>query len=513
MAKDTKEKKTASPAKRKTKAARGKQKWIKISIITLSVIALLFLGVYIAYHAIVDHYLDKVNVVTKETNLVFETEVITSEGIDEVVEEIEKNGELNADNLPLICDTKNVKNILLLAVDSRGKNDAGRTDSMIMVSINSKTGKIVLCSFMRDILAAYPKEPTSPVAGSYDKLNHAHAYGGPELTMAVLKETFNIEVDHYAKVDFSAFRDIVDAMGGIDMELSSAEARAINSILLETMQEDANKALKVTSKDLLKSTKAGTYHLTGVQALSHARNRRVGSDYARTQRQRDLIAAMASQAKSLSLSQLDTLLSTVLPLITTNMPRETMKDMIGDLPSYLSYEINSTRVPADGMFTERNYNIIPDLERNCFALYELIYGEKAPGAPKGTLPPATTRRPVTTTTAPPVTTTTPTTGEEKEPVTGEPETEDPSTQKPPTQDPTQKDPTEKDPTEQDPTEKDPTQKDPTEKDPTEQDPTQKDPTEKDPTEKDPDEKDPEETPDTSGSTPPAVSSGTTGETA
>ena len=235
--------------------------------------------------------------------------------------------------------------------------------------------------------------------------------------MAVLKETFNIEVSQYAKINFSAFRNIVDAMGGLDMQLSVAEAHAINSILSETMQEPANKVLKVTSRDMLQVKGAGVYHLTGVQALSHARNRRVGSDYARTQRQRDLIQAMAKKAKSLSLSQLNNLLDTVLPLITTNMPKETMKEMVGDLPSYLTYDIQSTRVPADGMFTEKNYNLIPDLERNCFALYELIYGEKAPGAPSSGAPLSTKRypvgggnAPVTTTTAPVTTTTeTPTT--------------------------------------------------------------------------------------------------------
>lgn len=415
MAKFLKNKKEDGIPKKITKEKlmkSKKKKWMIVGISVLSLLVVLTVAGVIIYNVTVDHYLDEINVVTKETDLIFETEVITSEdGNASVVEDPEHNGELNADNLPLICNTKYVKNYLLLAVDSRGK-EAGLSDSMILLSVNTKTGKIVLCSFMRDILAKYPTEPTSPVAGKYDKLNHAHSYGGPELTMAVLKETFNIEVSQYAKINFSAFRDMVDAMGGLDMNLSSAEVNAINSILSETMQEPANNALKVTSRDMLTNKGAGVYHLTGVQALSHARNRRVGSDYARTQRQRDLIQAMAKKATTLSLSQLDNLLTTVLPLITTNIPKDTMKDMIGDLPSYLTYEIQSTRVPGDGMFTEKNYNLIPDLEKNCFALYELIYGEKAPGAPSGNKPLSTNRYPTgggktttTTTTAPETTTT------------------------------------------------------------------------------------------------------------
>lgn len=382
-------KKDAAPAKRRTKDKRQKSKkktWIIIGVSALSLILVLLIAGIIICNVMVDHYLEEINVVTKETDLVFDTEAITfDDGSTSVVEDPDHNGELNADNLPLICNTKHVKNYLLLAVDSRGK-EAGLSDSMILLSVNTKTGKIVLCSFMRDILAKYPAKPENPVAGKYDKLNHSHSYGGPELTMAVLKETFNIEVSQYAKINFSAFRNIVDAMGGLDMYLSSAEVSAINSILSETMQDPANQSLKVTSRDMLQNKGSGTYHLSGVQALSHARNRRVGSDYARTQRQRDLIQTMAKKATTLSLTQLDNLLTTVLPLITTNIPKDVMKDIIGDIPSYLTYDIQSTRVPGDGMFTEKNYNLIPDLEKNCFALYELIYGEKAPGAPTGSKP-------------------------------------------------------------------------------------------------------------------------------
>ncbi len=428
MAKASEEKKTSAPAKKATKEKlkRSKKKmWMIVGSSVAAVILVLVLFV----NWWVDRKIDKITVVEKETNLDFETEVITDQdGNSSVIEDPDHNGELSADNLPLICNTKYVKNYLLLAVDSRG-NDAGRSDSMILVSVNTKTGKIVLCSFMRDILAKYPTEPKSPAAGKYDKLNHAHAYGGPQMTMAVLKETFNIEVSQYAKINFSAFRDIVDAMGGLDMYLSAAEARAINSILVETMQEPANKALKVTSGDMLKTTSAGVYHLSGVQALSHARNRRVGSDYARTQRQRDLIQAMVAKAKTLSIFQLNGLLDKVLPLVTTNIPEKSIKDLFVDLPSYLTYDIQSTRIPGDGMFSEKNYNLIPDLERNCFALYELVYGEKAPGAPSGKNPlvtkkpsgggsaPATTTSTTTSTTTTATTTTTAPEQTETEPET------------------------------------------------------------------------------------------------
>lgn len=413
-----------TPTKFKTRAIRRKERLTKTVLIFLSVLAVLALVVAIGYNWAVDHYIDKVNIVTKETELVFETEMIVdteettrqeTETETFEIEELEHNGELNADNIPLICDTKYVKNILILAVDSRGSGTAGRSDTMILASVNSKTNKVVLCSFMRDILAKYPMTPKSPVAGKYDRLNHAHAYGGPELTMAVLKETFNIEVNYYVKVNFSAFCEIVDAMGGLDMELTSAEAKTINRILnaLITVDKAANKQLKVTRADFLKSTEAGVHHLTGVQALSHARNRVNGSDYARTQRQRDVIQAMAKKATTLSLPQLNKLLNTVLPKITTNMPKEVLKEMVGNVPSYLTYEILSTRIPGNGMFKESNYKLIPDLKKNCDMLYELVYGEKPPAASQSAsgnyAPVITTKAPTTTTTAPTTTTAAPTT--------------------------------------------------------------------------------------------------------
>ncbi len=430
-----------------------KDKGFRIGVIAVSSLLVLILLGVIAYNAILDHYLDKINVVTEE-NLVYQTEIITGEDGPSAVEDPEHNGELNDANLPLICNTKDVTNVLLLAVDSRG-GDAGRSDTMILVSINQKTGKVVLCSFLRDILAAFPKEPASPVAGMYDKLTHAHAYGGPELTMAVLKETFNIEVAHYAKVNFSAFVSVVDAMGGVDLYLTSGEAAEINAYETLTAKDSQLYGYKANPLPV----KEGVAHLNGVQALTHARNRTIGSDWARTQRQRDVIQALAKKAKNLSLSQLNNLLNTVLPLITTNMPKDMMKDLIGKAPALLGYEIESTRVPGNGLYTERNYQIICDLEANCTALYELIYGEKAPQATgQGKNPlqiPSTSRNPVTTTTAPPTTTTVPPTtttappvtttkSPEKEPETKEPETKEPETKEPETKEPETKEPTTED---------------------------------------------------------------------
>ena len=369
----------------KTKETQKKKGgFLKGFCIALCIVTALALIVFGAYHAILNYYLDKINIVTEEEELSFETQRLTEEipeetqtvEVTETVteeEEIDLHGTFGTGNLPLICDTKKVTNILLLATDARKKGGAGRSDAMILVSINEENGKIVLCSFLRDLYAKYPKEPKNPINGGYDKLTHAHAYGGPALTMAVLKETFNIDIKYYAKVDFNSFVQVVDAMGGLDLELTAAEVRIINKVETATATESWIEGYQASPLEV----KAGVHHLNGIQALCHARNRTIGSDYARTQRQRDLISAMIQKARTLSLSEINRTLEIVLPLITTNMQKDTMKSLIGKVPALIGYSMESTKIPLEGTYSSKRYNLVPNLEKNCYPLYEKIYGEPA----------------------------------------------------------------------------------------------------------------------------------------
>lgn len=377
----------AETAEKPTKLKKVKSKKrtaLKVAgIVSCVLVGLVLIG-FCVWNGILNHYLDKINIVTKEEKLVYETERIpeeipqtvleeieTLEELPPVEEEVDLHGTFGISDLPRICDTKDVTNILLLAVDSRGGGDAGRTDTMMLVSINEKTGKIVLCSFLRDLYAHYPTEPKNPISGGYDKLNHAHAYGGPALTMAVLKESFNIDVKHYAKVNFSAFVQVVDAMGGVDLYLSEAEVRFINKY-------EAGNAAESRISGYVPSplpVSAGVHHLNGVKALTHARNRNVGSDFQRTERQRNLISAMVNRVKSLSIWQITDLLDVFLPMITTNMQKDMLKDLIEKIPAMLDSEIASTKIPLEGTYSSVRYNLIPDLKKNCYPLYELIYGE------------------------------------------------------------------------------------------------------------------------------------------
>lgn len=367
--------------KKNPKSPQDKKKiLLKVVLIALAVIAALVLAIVAIYHIAVDYYLGKINYETKETGLIFETEIIEETGTLSDTETITK--ELpEKEGLPCIKDTDDVTNILLLATDERFKNEASRSDTMILVSINNKTKKIVLCSFMRDILASYPEHISSPVAGKLEKLAHAHAYGGATLTKAVLKETFNIDVEHYVRVNFYDFAKIIDAMGGLEVPLSDAEVDVINDYA--SRNDDENKGLGTTEADFIVNKGDGVYLLNGIQAVHHARNRAIGSDWGRTQRQRQILELTLTKMSSLSLTQVMNFFEVVLPLVTTNMPKQLLKDMVGDILKYASYERVSTRVPENGSYSEEKYNIIVYPE-NIFRLYEEVYGIRAEGDPRNT---------------------------------------------------------------------------------------------------------------------------------
>lgn len=368
------------PSKKKTPKSPQERKkiLIKIALIAAAAIAVVGLLIWGIYHIAVDYYLGKINYETKETGLVFETQVIKETGtLDEnetITEELPEKGVL-----PNIKDTDDVTNILLLATDERFKNEASRSDTMILVSINNKTKKIVLCSFMRDILASFPEDISSPVAGKSDKLTHAHAYGGAALTKAVLKETFNIDVQHHVRVNFYDFAKIIDAMGGLEVPLSAAEVDVINDYA--SRNDDENKGLGTTAADFIVNKGKGVYLLNGIQAVHHARNRAIGSDWGRTQRQRQILELTLTKMSSLSLTQVMNFFEVVLPLVTTNMPKQLLKDMVGDILKYANYERVSTRVPENGSYSEEKYNIIVFPE-NIYRLYEEIYGSPAENDPR-----------------------------------------------------------------------------------------------------------------------------------
>ena len=266
-----------------------------------------------------------------------------------------QNGGAGDGELPQVGADPNVLNILLIGIDSRSDSNAGRSDTMIIMSINRNTKQIILTSLMRDSYVAIPGRGNN-------RLNAAHAYGGANLLMQTIEANFGIHIDYFARVNFFSFMDIVDAVGGIDINLTAAELPHVNSA--STAQN--------------KITNAGMNHLNGPQALAYARIRYVGSDYARTQRQRTVLQTVAGKLRGMGLGELNSFLNVALPKIATNMPQGVLNDLVWSMPSTLKYSISEFRVPWDGTGSSVRINgksvLAVDITANRNLLNQIIYG-------------------------------------------------------------------------------------------------------------------------------------------
>ncbi len=234
-----------------------------------------------------------------------------------------------------------VKSVLLIGTDSRDTDtERGRSDSIILLSINYATGKMFLTSFLRDAYVTIPGYGSS-------KLNSAYSYGGAELLMDTLEYNYNLSIDDYICVSFSGFASIVDAFGGVEITLSDSEAEAVNDILYS----EVNELLGYEKTDGYLDG-GGTYILTGKQALSYARIRYVGNaDFERTSRQREVLTTLLSQAKTRAVTALPSLMSTALPETITNMEMGEMYLLSLTLPVLAVYEIEQIQIPADGTWS------------------------------------------------------------------------------------------------------------------------------------------------------------------
>ena len=234
-----------------------------------------------------------------------------------------------------------VQNILLIGTDGRTSDDRGRSDTVILLSINKKTNKTYLTSFMRDSYV--------DIDGyGQDKLNASYSYGGPDLLMDTIERNFKVKVDDYIAVNFNAFAAVVDAVDGVEINLSDEEAEAVNQILHDEVNELAGDPI---DSDYLPS--GGKYVLDGKQALSYSRIRYVGnSDFERTQRQRTVLEKIAGKSKTFNPIKLTNIMKAALPEMTTNMKTSELYILSLKAPFILGYDMEQLRIPADDTWTD-----------------------------------------------------------------------------------------------------------------------------------------------------------------
>ena len=278
---------------------------------------------------------------------------------------------LDEDKLEVYKDTGPYTNIALFGLDAReGESiESGvRSDSMMIASINNETNEVKVVSIFRDTLLKQQD-------GTFDKANAAYSYGGPQEAIALLNRNLDLDIKNYMSVDFKALSDVIDALGGMELELTAEEVVHMNNYCVETSE--------VTGKDYerIEPEVAGTYHLNGVQATSYARIRATaGGDYKRAERQRLVIEKIVEKAQKANLKTLDKIIDVVFPQVSTSF---SSKDLIGIAANALSYQLGETQgFPYSIAYTdvvegyEGSYVVPSDFDGDVKKLHEFLFNEK-----------------------------------------------------------------------------------------------------------------------------------------
>lgn len=259
---------------------------------------------------------------------------------------------------------KDIFNILVVGCDSRKEGGVGRSDAMILFSVNEATEKIHMTSIMRDSYVSIPGR-------SNNRINAAYAFGGGKLLLDTVETNFDVDVDKYVAFDFYSFVDVVDSIGGIDLEVTDAEIPVLNGYVKELNR------LNGRPEGTYYVTESGMQHLNGTQALGYSRIRYVGNgDFERTNRQRKVIAKVFEKVKTLNLLEINDLLNTFLPQVKTNLTQEEILSLMLKALDYLQYDLDSLRLPTDDSFRYMRVNGMSvlgiDLEKNRTALRDFV---------------------------------------------------------------------------------------------------------------------------------------------
>ncbi len=260
------------------------------------------------------------------------------------------------DESTLVSDSA-VRNILFIGSDEREGLGGQRSDSMILFSIDTKNKQIKLTSFMRDSYVYIPSKNYST------KLNAAYNYGGAQLLIDTIEYNFHIKIDDFVMVDYNAFKQFVNLLGGITVDgVTEKEA--------EYMRVQVN----------IPEIQEGTNEMDGRAAMWYCRIRYVDDDFHRTQRQRKVLTAIISKAAKTNLFKLIDICKEILPNISTNLERNDLMSLaVGALFKYMRYDIVQQQVPAPGTWSNARISgqdvLKMDFEENRAILKEFIYNK------------------------------------------------------------------------------------------------------------------------------------------
>ena len=339
-------------------------------IITISIVLLLTIVTLLGwayYNSKLDliQYDDGSKEIDTSTSYAIDNDELDIANLPDAPEDVDASGGIEILEGDIYHDD-NVVNILLLGTDERTDefNENARADAIMVMSLNTKEHTIKLISIERGIGV--------PVPGRNDDwITHTFRYGGAALTMQTVRDCFKLDVERYVRVNFNVVSKAIDKIGGVDIELTQAEAEHLNS---------AKKNYYESGSDI-QTVHAGTNHLNGDTAMAYARIRKIDSDWKRIERQRTVIQAAINQVKNSDIFTLNALADAILPMVQTNLTKAEITRLMLEVPAFLSegskmkqmtiptYETCWNSVGVDG-----RKMIGVDFEANAQILREFFYG-------------------------------------------------------------------------------------------------------------------------------------------
>ena len=321
------------PKKKKSKA-------LKIVLIVLAVIVLLLAILAVGVVIYMRSLLGMVNQVGETNPTVSTTAAAVPESTDATDETAGETPSETEETWPEIVSTQNVTTFMLVGQDGRYGEESKLSDTMIMCTINRETKTLTMTSILRDCYVPLPAYAGHGAGRNRINVCYNLGYqwtgsskGGMEMLALCVEQNFGIPIDHTIEVDFEAFERIVDLMGGVEIELTEAEAKYMTE-----------------SVGYIGEMEPGLQTLDGLEALAYARIRKIDAngDFSRTNRQRTVINSLLHKCTQMNLWDLHKLATEILPLITTDMTTDEMSNYIFEfLPMLKDLNIVSQQIPLD----------------------------------------------------------------------------------------------------------------------------------------------------------------------
>ncbi len=327
---------------------------ITVGVIMISLLLVLFLAGTVYINSLTSLY--ETGEVTADPTIQESDLIVSSETVNEtdstsqMTEAVTEQSQ--AELIPLRSDSQ-VYNILLIGADPREGETNGRSDAMIILSVNKRTHKIHIVSLERALYVDIPGR-------DFYMLNASYSYGGSKLLRETIEKNLRVHIDDYVRIDLTGFVAAIDTVGGLDISLTDKEVGDINSRF---------------GISLL----AGMNHLDGNLALAYSRIRKIDSDYARTGRQRKVIECLISKMGQLDPVTLDATLRQILPNVKTNLSAERVIGLAIDALTFKDYPISQLLIPIKGTYETivvRNMQVVQfDFAQNVAALQSFLYDD------------------------------------------------------------------------------------------------------------------------------------------